>query len=140
MPPFLAPMPNQQTVDADQDPMAQRLHARFVHRVGQDAKFIAAEPGDNVFLAHLALQTEGHSLQDDVAEGMAEAIVQRLETVEVDEKQAEVAAVLFAGQEPFLKFVLQKTPIEKLGERIENGLLAPDLRFRLQPARLLLAR
>ena len=65
----------------------QRLRTRGVAHRREYQKLIAAEPADRVLGPHRALQrgTDGH--QQRIARMMAEAVVHRLEAVEVDEEQ-----------------------------------------------------
>ena len=58
-----------------------------------DHEFVAAQPRHRVHLAHRHRETGGRLAQDDVADLVAERIVDLLEAVEIDEDQREAARV-----------------------------------------------
>jgi hypothetical protein len=61
-------------------------HAGVVGLLGEhDDELIAAEAPDRVGAAHDALQAFGDGLESDVAGAVAQAVVDQLEVVEVDE-------------------------------------------------------
>ena len=55
----------------------------------QDAEFVAAEPGDKVFPAHLIGQPLGNLLQQHVTHGVSERVVDLLEPVEIEQQQGD---------------------------------------------------
>ncbi len=61
---------------------------RALHLLDQDGELVAAEAGDRVGRADGVAQAMRDLLQHRVAGGMAEAVVDRLEVVEVDEDHA----------------------------------------------------
>ena len=48
-------------------------------------ELVSAEARDEVALAHQALQSDGHLLQEDVAHGMPERVVDLLEEIQIDQ-------------------------------------------------------
>ena len=56
------------------------------------AEFVAAESGHHVGGADVGRQRRGHRLEQRVAGGMAVAVIDRLEAVEVDEHQRDAGA------------------------------------------------
>ena len=87
---------HQHLLAADDERQGHRLHQPFGQRTGggrlrradlDHRKFVAAEPRDQVGLAHALTQPQGHDAQQFVADRVAERVVDGLEAVEVDAQQ-----------------------------------------------------
>ena len=76
-----------------------------VHAFEEHRELVAAEAGDGVRRAHGDLQAAGHLLEDVVAGGVAEAVVDRLEVVEVDEDDRDVREPALRAHERVLDAV-----------------------------------
>ena len=75
-----------------EQPLGQRDDAAVGARgLGQDRELVAAEPRDDVVRAAVLLDAARHRDQELVADGVAQAVVDQLEAVEVEEHHAEVA-------------------------------------------------
>ena len=59
----------------------------------QDGELVPAHAGQRVAAAQTGLQARGHALEQLVALGMAEGVVDQLEAIEVDEQQRDQAAI-----------------------------------------------
>ena len=57
---------------------------RLLHAVHDDGELVAAQARDGVGLARAAAQPLGHDLEQLVADGMAERIVDALEMIEIE--------------------------------------------------------
>ena len=86
----------------------------------QDGELVAADAGDRVADAHARPQPLAHRHEQPVAGIVAEAVVHRLEVVEVDEQHGHrlVAPLL----ERVVEAVAEQRPVGELGERIVEGL------------------
>ena len=73
-------------------PATSAASVESVDAVEQDGELVAAEAGDRVGRAHRRLQPPRDLLEDGVAGRVAEAVVDRLEVVEVDEHDADRGA------------------------------------------------
>ena len=75
---------------------ARRPRGRRRAAVHDDGELVAADAGDDVAGAHAAAQPLGEHEQQLVTGGVAAAVVDVLEVVEVDEQHADRAAALRA--------------------------------------------
>lgn len=78
-------------------------NAAFIrHIVEQNGEFIPAEPGDHITLADNLCDAERSLLQDSIAEIMAEGIVHRLEMIQINEDQHDLAVTALDGGNGFI--------------------------------------
>jgi hypothetical protein len=85
--------------------------------VPQDqGKFVAAQTRDDIFVVQGFPDPGRHMLQDMVADGMSEAVVQPLEVVDVH--QAKDDAVFGAGVGQGLQVFQKTAPVRQSGQRI----------------------
>ena len=75
-------------------------------------------------------------LQDVVAGGVAERVVDLLEAVEVHQHDGDAAALALGGQQRLLDAVVEEDAVRQLGQRVVERLVLRELRV---PAQLLLA-
>ncbi|MNP56140.1 hypothetical protein D3C76_1508430 [compost metagenome] len=59
----------------------------------QDDEFVAAQARDGVDVAQLVLEAHGNALEQQIADRVAEAVVDVLETVQIEEQHRPLAAV-----------------------------------------------
>ena len=95
---------------------AEVLDRRLVFE--QDRELVAAEPRDRVAGAHRLAEAVTDREQQLVADGVAEAVVHRLEAVEVDDDDADGAVVACSACERVLHAVREQRPVREIGERI----------------------
>ena len=115
----------------------ERLRERLDHALGdqprrglvaflaQHGELVAAEARQRVALAQAALQPAGHLHQHLVAGGVAEAVVDRFEGVEVDVDNPEAAALAPRRGDP--DAVREQHPVGQAGERVVQGLVGEPL-------------
>ena len=109
--------------------IAQRLHQRlrFRFRFRQaslrkdNPEFIAAEPPDNVGLAHLRQKQRGDMDQAGIAGRMAILVVDLFEAVQIDENECGGVAIAFVHRQGARQFTLEGATIEHRNERVEIG-------------------
>ena len=104
------------------DASGDRLQRIGVRRAdGQNGKFIAAEPGDEIVATHHMTETLGDRENEFVADMMAERIVDVLEMVEVDEedRRGRTAAPHFADQP--LQALAEIDAVGQAADRIVQG-------------------
>ena len=87
----------------------------------QHHEFIAADARHGVVAAQVATQTQRHILEQQVADMVAERIVDRLEAIEVEEHQREVAAVALDLADHLLDAVFQQDAVGQTGEVVVQG-------------------
>jgi len=87
----------------------------------QQREFIAAEARHHVGGAHVAREYRGHRLEERVARGMAVAVVDGLEPVEIDIDERGAGAVTLGVGERALQLALEAASVEHVGERIDLG-------------------
>ena len=61
-----------------------------VDPIQEDCELVAADPGDGIAGPEVVFETLGNAFQKLVTEGVAKAVVDVLETVEVEEKNGEL--------------------------------------------------
>ena len=91
----------------------------------QDQELVAAEPGDGVVRAQLAFQALADRDQQTVAQAMAEAVVDGLEAIQIEEHQRELIVRLKAlALERRFQAPVHLRPIGQLRELIAKGVVA----------------
>ena len=95
-----------------------------LHLLEQDAELVAAEAGHGVAGADAAAEAGGHRRQEPVAGGVAEAVVDGLEVVEVDEQHGAEVAGAAAAVEGVLHPVAEQAAVGQPGERVVERLVA----------------
>lgn len=106
-------------------PLERLLHAfdrladvGRVDRAQQHDELVAAEPGDHVAVAQRAGERLRERLQCTVAFRMAAAIVDRLETVQVEEQQCRLPARALAQAEHLTRENLEAAPVCQLRQLV----------------------
>ena len=104
-------------------------HHRLLLRArGQEHRqLLAAVAERDVGGAHGALHQRRHAAQLGVALGVAPAVVELLEMVEVEQQQAERLALLRGARDLLVQAVLEVPAVEDAGERVGDGLRAEPL-------------
>ena len=106
---------------------------RLRHPNLHDGELVAAHAGDRVGLAHQRAQPIGDHLQELVAGGMAERVVDVLEVVEVEHVGGDHLAALGAG-ERVLEPLVQQDAVGQARQRVVQRHVR-DLRLRRGAAR-----
>ena len=106
------------TREGDEHPLADRL-GDVLTAVDDDGELVAADAGDDVAGPHAAAQPLGEDEQELVAGGVAAAVVDALEVVEVDEEHAHRAA---AAQHP-VGDLLEQRAVGQSGQRVAEDLV-----------------
>ena len=113
-----------------EQPLGQR-HGVVVRPgvVGEDGELVAPEASDDVFRADALLDSARDGDQELVADGVAEAVVDQLEAIEVEEHQAEMMRRLALGEaERLLQVVLKAAPVRQPRQAVVEGdVLEPGL-------------
>ena len=89
----------------------------------QERKLVAAEAGRRVRRPQALLQAERDLDEQLVAGRVAEAVVDRLEVVEVEEQQGDVVAAAARPLERVLDAVQEQRPVRQPGERVVECLV-----------------
>ena len=87
----------------------------------QHHELIAAEPGEGVILAHDGLKTRGDGLQQVVAQVMAQAVVDPLEAIQVDEDHRQNLGLPLGGLQGVLKPGAQQQAVRQAGHGVVMG-------------------
>src|SRR5690606_10649141 len=119
--------------DFDELPGQQRGGIGIADLLEDDGEFVAAETGDQVLGTHAPAQPLGYDLQQPVAGGVAEAVVDVLEAVQVKEKQCQPPLVTFGPFQGMFQAGGEQQPVGQSGEDVVVG-LAPEPLFRLLDA------
>ena len=82
-------------------------------------EFVAAQATQGVFLPDALTQAFGHLPQQAVASGVTQAVVDRLEVVEVDEDDAQLSLVALGQIDGVLQALMQHDPVWQFGQLIE---------------------
>ena len=100
--------------------------ARLVLALGgeQDGELVATEAPEDVGLAQALLQRAGAGDDELVARGVAEAVVDRLEAVEVEHEQRALGAVAAAAGDVLGQGAVDAAAVEQAGERVVVGQVA----------------
>ncbi len=117
--------------DLAADPIGQHPRLAFVvDRGAQHDEFVAAETGDRILRANQVGEPSRHRQEHLVTRVVPTAVVDDLETVQVDEQQRQLPVVtttrLNGGPEPFE----QQAAVGKPGERVVGGQV-PQLAVRV---------
>ena len=91
--------------------------------VEQDGELVAAEAGDRVRRANGALEAPRHLLQHRVAGRVAEAVVDGLEVVQVDEHDADRRAAADRAHDRVLDAVGEQRAVGEARDRVVEGLV-----------------
>ena len=112
----------------------QRARLLGVADVGlQDHELVAAEPADRVGLAQAGMQALGRRLEQQIAAGQAEGVVDALEAVEVEQQHRGDAVGAPRPRERMVEVVAEQRPIGQPGQRVVPRLVA---HLRLGPLQL----
>ena len=84
-------------------------------------ELIAPQAGDGVGLAHAGFQAAGDVLQEQIAGGMAEAVVDVLEVVDVDVEQGHAAVFALAAGQGGPEAVVEEATVGQAGEFVVLG-------------------
>src|SRR5450759_3348050 len=87
--------------------------------VGQDqGEFIAPDAGHRVGFAYLVPDPRGNGLQEFVAGGVPQGVVHRLELVQVEVQQRELARAAFGKTDRLTEPVVEQQPVRQAGEAV----------------------
>ena len=84
----------------------------------EDRELVAAEAGDGVARSQQGPETLGDDAQQAVTRGMPEAVVDRLEVVEVDAQHGRVRAIGLALRQRGSDAISEDRPVRQAGERV----------------------
>ena len=101
-----------------EDPVAGLADLRRVHVLEEQRELVTAQAGDGVALPDAVLQPLGDVDQHRVAGGVPEAVVDRLEAVEVDEQQRDAGAAPPGDLQGVLDPVEQQAAVGEVGEQV----------------------
>ena len=104
---------------------------RVVHIFEQDRELVAAEAGGGVGGPDARGDALSDLEQDPVAGGVAEAVVDGLEVVEVDEQHSHPDAVAEGPRDRVADALVEQRPVGEVGDRIVEGLVGELLLERL---------
>ena len=104
-------------------PATSAASAESVDAVEQDGELVAAEAGDRVGRAHRRLEPPRDLLQDRVAGRVAEAVVDGLEVVEVDEHDADRRASATRAHDRVLDAVGEQRAVGEARDRVVERLV-----------------
>ncbi len=93
----------------------------FGERLKEHHEFVAAQPRQGVLGAQAGRQACGDFAQQGVADRVAEAVVDRLEVVEVDEQQRAEALLALLAVHRVLQPVEQQAPVRQAGQLVAVG-------------------
>src|SRR5262249_58983762 len=93
-----------------------------------------AEPGQDTVRPERPFQSLGHRLQQQIADAMAERVVDRLEAIKVKEQHGKFIILLRGRSLPadLIKCSTEYAPVRQAGERV-FGRKPGDMRLRLAP-------
>lgn len=101
------------------------LHLRLGRADGerwqQQHELVAAETGQTIPLAHQPLETAGHLLEQPVAGGVTQGIIDGLEVVEIDEQQGPDKVTAICIGERLGQGFVQLTAIGQAGQLVIEG-------------------
>ena len=87
-------------------------------------ELVAAQPRQRVSFADTALHAVGHLLEQQVADLVAERIVDVLEAIEIDEQQRQRLPGAARCHDALLQAVVEQHAIGQFGQRIARGQVA----------------
>lgn len=90
-------------------------------RLQQQGELVAAHARHGVVVIHAGQQTQGHVLEHAVAGGMAEGVVDRLETIQVEEHQHHPGLLPFGLLQRVVQAVLEQCAVGQVGEGVVVG-------------------
>ena len=96
---------------------------RIGNAVEQDCELVPAEARDRVCRAHGDLEATAHLLENGVAGGVAQAVVHRLEVVEVDEHDADRRPAAERAHDRVLHAVGEKGPVGEIRDGVVERLM-----------------
>jgi hypothetical protein len=104
------------------DALGAAAHADAVLDAGQqDHELVAAPPADDVGVTNGRTQTLGGCLQHEVAELVAERVVDLLEAVEVDQHHADTGVEPVGGEQRLLGLTFELATVDETGEVVGGG-------------------
>ena len=110
-----------------EDLLRRSFGARLIG-VEQDAgELIAAEPGHRIARAHDALQSRFHLLQQQVAVGMAEGVVDLLEAVQIHQQKGDLGAVTIRLPDRLTEAFAQQRAVRQTGQSVVVRLILQEL-------------
>ncbi len=89
----------------------------------QQHELITADPRQSVLAAQVFAQAQGHVPQQQIAHVVTKGVVDRLETIQVDEHQGEAAALLLHPVHGLVDTISQQYPVGQSGEGVVQGQL-----------------
>nr|BFE96225.1 hypothetical protein GCM10020185_67610 [Pseudomonas brassicacearum subsp. brassicacearum] len=89
----------------------------------QQHELITADPRQGVLAAQVFAQAQGHVPQQQIAHVVTKGVVDRLETIQVDEHQGEAAALLLHPVHGLVDTISQQYPVGQSGEGVVQGQL-----------------
>ena len=90
-------------------------------RFQQYRELVTTEPGYGVLATHQLLQSCGHGLEQGVADWMAEAVVDILESVEVQKQQRQTLLLALSPLDCVVEAVEKQFAVRQPGEVVEVG-------------------
>jgi len=113
----------------------QRFQFAFVVQAFADQhELVATEPGHVILRTQRALQPLRHFHQQTVADGMAVAIVDRLEVVQIQHAGGDQSLAALGAGDGALQMHVQRAAVGQSGERVVQGKIGLALLFFLQQA------
>src|SRR5205085_1367456 len=121
------------------DDAARQLRGavRALQVLEEDGELVAAEAGQGVGLPGAGAEPLGHADEELVSGAVAEAVVDGLEVVEVQEHDADEPARPGLAVEGVVEAILEEGPVGEPGERVVEGLVVEPLLERLTLADVL---
>jgi hypothetical protein len=104
------------------------------HSGQQQRELVPPEAGDGVVVAQAFAKPLRHVLEQAVAAGVAERVVDHLEAVDVHEQQGQPLAVAARVVDRHLEAVPEEEPVRQAGQGVVEGQV-PDLLLRLPAVR-----
>ncbi|MNI31681.1 hypothetical protein D3C73_855690 [compost metagenome] len=101
------------------DPLSQRRRLHQLRAVFcQHRELVTTQPGQGNARAEHRLQAFGHSLEQFVADGVAQAVVDHFEVIQIDQQQRTAALVDLCRRQGLLGAVGEQQAIGQVGQRI----------------------
>ena len=96
----------------------------FLQVLEQDGELVAAQTGRGVAGSQAALQAGGHRDEQLVADRVAQAVIDGLEPVEVQQQDRDRRGVSFLTTHGVVHAVGEERPVGQVGQRVVEGLMA----------------